>query len=67
MFSYASPTNSVCKGGRPLHPEFQYHVIQADDSDYEDLISHFPVALGFIDSALDNKTAVLVHWYAGVD
>lgn len=41
---------------------FQHFAIDADDTDDENLLQHFPAAIQFIQSGLDAGGNVLVHW-----
>jgi dual specificity phosphatase 12 len=41
---------------------YQHHHIEVDDIDDENLLEHFPSAIKFIQSGLDEGGSVLVHW-----
>lgn len=38
--------------------------IPIDDILSEDILSHLPACIEFIDKALKNSSRILVHWYA---
>ncbi len=46
----------------PHLSDFQYLVLEIDDSEYEDLLVHFPKCHDFIDGALLTGGSVLIHW-----
>ncbi|KAL6062909.1 tyrosine protein phosphatase yvh1 [Balamuthia mandrillaris] len=57
----------VCKNAKFWFPEdFVYHRVTIMDAPSEDVVSHFPECIEFIESALLNGGAVFVHCMAGV-
>jgi hypothetical protein len=41
---------------------YQHHQIEVDDVEDENILEHFPAAIGFIQSGLNSGGGVLVHW-----
>jgi dual specificity phosphatase 12 len=46
-----------------LFEGFEHKVIEVDDTEDEDLLTHFDATNQFIDTALGTGGGVLVHWY----
>jgi len=51
---------------RSLFEGFEHLVIEVDDVEGENLIEHFATTNAFVEKAVANGGAVLIHWYVGV-
>lgn len=55
-------------GGKPVfRDDFTYYIVEKlDDTPFQDLLSHIPACISFIEKGIQEGTGVLVHCAAGV-